>query len=58
MGPFTARLSIQACGPHLSHLPPCLTPASLCGLISGITLVVEMTELSKAEEDLQDAGEA
>lgn len=57
--PFTARLStIQAHGPHLSHLPPCLTPASLCSLIPGITLMVKMTELSKLEEDLQDPGEA
>ena len=56
--PFTARLSMQARGPHLSHLPPCLTPASLCSLIPGITLMVEMTELSKLKEDRQDPGEA
>ena len=56
--PFTARLSIQAHDPHLSHLPPCLTPASLCSLIPGIMLLVETTELSKLKEDLQDPGEA
>ena len=56
---FTARLStIQALGPHLSHLPPCLTPSSLCSLIQGIMLVVKVTELSKVKEDLQDPGEA
>ena len=60
---FTAPLStIQACGPHL---PPArlrlLPPASGCGLIPGIMLMVEMSELSKPskpEEDLQDPGEA
>ena len=40
-------------GPHLS---PCLTP--VWGLITGIVLLVEMSELSKLEEDLQDPGEA
>ena len=37
----------------------CLTP--VCGLILGIMLVVEMSELSKPskhEEDLQDPGKA
>ena len=52
--PFTAPLSPSlARGPHLS---PWLTP--VCGLIPGITLVVEMSELSKPEEDFQDPGEA
>ena len=52
--PFTAPLSPSlACGPHLS---PWLTP--VCGLIPGIALVVEMSELSKPEEDFQDPGEA
>ena len=40
-------------GPHLS---PCLTP--VWGLITGIVLLVEMSELSKLKEDLQDPGEA
>ena len=38
------------------HSVPCLTP--VCGLIPGIMLVVEMNELSKPKEDLQDPGEA
>ena len=40
-------------------MTPCLT--SVCGLIPGIMLMVEMSELSKPskpEEDLQDPGEA
>ena len=42
---------------RLSPSDPCLTPG--CGLIPGIPLVVEMSELSKPEEDhLQDPGEA
>ncbi|XDA90545.1 hypothetical protein R6Z07F_020144 [Ovis aries] len=48
-----AETSNLARGPHLS---PWLTP--VCGLIPGITLVVEMSELSKPEEDFQDPGEA
>ena len=54
MRPFTAPLS-----PSLArdpHLFPCLTP--VCGLIPGIVLVVEMSELSKPEEDFPDPGEA
>ena len=43
----------EALGPHL-YL--CLTSASC--LTSGTVLVVEMSELSKLEEDLQDPGEA
>ena len=44
---------------HGLHLSLCLTP--VCGLILGIMLVVEMSELSKPskhEEDLQDPGKA
>ena len=52
---FRAPLStIQACGPHL---PPArlrlLPPASGCGLIPGIGLMVDMSELSKLEEELR-----
>ena len=43
----------QAPGPHLS---PCLIP--VCASILGIALGIEMSELSKPEEDLQDPGEA
>ena len=38
------------------HNVPCLTP--VCGLIPGIVLEVEMSELSKPKENLQDPGEA
>ena len=43
----------EALGPHL-YL--CLTSVSC--LTSGTVLVVEMNELSKHEEELQDPGEA
>ena len=43
----------QAPGPHLS---PCLIP--VCASILGIALGIEMSELSKPEEDLQDPGKA
>ena len=43
----------EALGPHL-YL--CLTTVSC--LTSGLVLMVEMSELSKPEEDLQDSGEA
>ena len=49
--------SIHHPGPWYSSVPIC-PHASLCGLIAGITLVVEMIELSKLEEDLQDPGKA
>ena len=54
---FTAPVStIQARGPHMCPSPPPhprLTPASGCGLIPGIALMVEMSELSKPEEELR-----
>ena len=55
---FTAPLStIQACGPHMSPSAPAplhgLPPASGCGLIPGIALMVDMSELSKLEEELR-----
>lgn len=54
--PFTAP-SIHHPGPWSSSVSIC-RHASLCGLIAGIMLVVEMIELSKLEEDLQDPGKA
>ena len=44
---------LQARGPHLSL---CFTP--VCDLVPGIALGINMSELSKSEEDLQDPGEA
>ena len=40
-----------------AHGPQCPLPP-VCGLIPGIVLVVEMSELSKPKEDHQDPGEA
>ena len=44
--------SIHHPGPWSSSVPIC-SHASLCGLIAGITLVVEMIELSKLEEEVR-----
>ena len=49
--------SIHHPGPWSSSVPIC-PHASLCGLIAGIMLVVEMIELSRLKEDLQDPGKA
>ena len=61
--PLKRRPVSGLCRPHRmyflaeAHGPQCPLPP-VCGLIPGIVLVVEMSELSKPKEDHQDPGEA
>ena len=61
--PLKRRPVSGLCRPHRmyflaeAHGPQCPLPP-VCGLIPGIVIVVEMSELSKPKEDHQDPGEA
>ena len=60
--PHRVQFSVKAihspCLPQPGQLSPSVPLPHFCGLIPGIVLMVEMTVLSKPEEDLQDPGEA